>query len=235
MAAWYHPARKVAKAPKGLLSKKSSFKKWRQFVPHNYDHLYFFLQGQVYASKGRLDQAIRYFERAVESAKNNENLFVEGMAWERLGNMAQLQDRRLWAGEYLAQAYGTFAQWGSKNKMAQLRLAYGNFFQAFDRVDYVQVQSSQGGSSSYSAAQPSASLDLTSILKASQAISSEIKLERLLRSLIGIVIENAGAEKGFLLLPEGQDWKVRVRANIQNLKNKKNRTDYSPRLTWRKP
>jgi hypothetical protein len=37
-------------------------------------------------------------------------------------------------------------------------------------------------------------------MKASQALSGEIVLEKLLTRLIQIVIENAGAETGFLIL-----------------------------------
>src|SRR5262249_22058601 len=42
--------------------------------------------------------------------------------------------------------------------------------------------------------------DIASVLKASQAIASEIVLDRLLTTLMKITIENAGAQKGFLLL-----------------------------------
>jgi signal transduction histidine kinase len=46
------------------------------------------------------------------------------------------------------------------------------------------------------------SLDLAAVLKSSQAISGEIVLERLLASLLKIVIQDAGAEKAFLLLDQ---------------------------------
>jgi GAF domain-containing protein len=48
-----------------------------------------------------------------------------------------------------------------------------------------------------------ASLDLETVLKASQAISGEVVLGRLLETMIRILIENAGAERGLLLLERG--------------------------------
>ena len=45
-------------------------------------------------------------------------------------------------------------------------------------------------------------MDLNSIMKAVQTLSGEIILSRLLEKMMCIVIENAGAEKGFLLLPK---------------------------------
>lgn len=43
-------------------------------------------------------------------------------------------------------------------------------------------------------------LDLETVIKASQAISGKINFEELLSTLIGILIENAGASKGSLIL-----------------------------------
>jgi signal transduction histidine kinase/DNA-binding NarL/FixJ family response regulator len=48
--------------------------------------------------------------------------------------------------------------------------------------------------------QTSTTLDLTSVLKAAQAISSEIVLDKLLNTLMHTVIENAGAQQGCLIL-----------------------------------
>jgi|GEM_PF-1832873 len=67
-------------------------------------------------------------------------------------------------------------------------------------------------------------LDLTSILKASQSISREIVLEELLRKLIKTVIENAGAQRGFLILPtltnsadnEEIQWRIEAEANTES-------------------
>jgi hypothetical protein len=43
-------------------------------------------------------------------------------------------------------------------------------------------------------------LDLTTFSKVSQAISGEINLKNLIAKMMAIVMENAGAEKGFLIL-----------------------------------
>jgi hypothetical protein len=47
-------------------------------------------------------------------------------------------------------------------------------------------------------------LDLTSVLKASQAISGEIVFDQLLKKLMTVIIENAGAQRGFLII---ENWK----------------------------
>ena len=51
-------------------------------------------------------------------------------------------------------------------------------------------------------------LDIHSIMKASQALAGEIVLDSLLNKIMSIVIENAGAQRGVLLLQDGARWQV---------------------------
>lgn len=60
-------------------------------------------------------------------------------------------------------------------------------------------------------------LDLNSVVKASQTLSGEIVLGNLLEKMMHIVIENAGAEKGFLLLPKQTEWFIETEGDIDNI------------------
>lgn len=57
-------------------------------------------------------------------------------------------------------------------------------------------------------------IDFLSVVKASQTISSEIVLSRLLKTLMQIVIEQAGAEIGYLLLEHEQNLVIEVEAKV---------------------
>ena len=59
-------------------------------------------------------------------------------------------------------------------------------------------------------------LDLNSIMKAAQTLSGKIVLSRLLEKMMHIVIENAGAEKGFLLLPKQDRWHIEAQGHIDS-------------------
>ncbi|MEM7712307.1 MAG: protein kinase [Cyanobacteria bacterium P01_A01_bin.68] len=61
------------------------------------------------------------------------------------------------------------------------------------------VQTNQTLQTSLSSSSISEALDFTSILKATQVLSREIQLEKLISTLLHIVIENAGAEKAALV------------------------------------
>ena len=65
-------------------------------------------------------------------------------------------------------------------------------------------------------------LDFLSVVKASQTISSEILLSRLLKTLMQIVIEQAGAEIGYLLLETEQNMVIEVEAKVNRQAEKPN-------------
>jgi len=49
-------------------------------------------------------------------------------------------------------------------------------------------------------------MDVTTVVKASQAVSSEIELPRLIETLMGIALQNAGADRGLLILSRHNDF-----------------------------
>jgi serine phosphatase RsbU (regulator of sigma subunit) len=56
-------------------------------------------------------------------------------------------------------------------------------------------------------------LDLNTVVKASQTISGEIQLGKLLEKMMKILFENAGAEKGFFILKEKEKWYIEAEGN----------------------
>jgi len=61
-------------------------------------------------------------------------------------------------------------------------------------------------------------LDLNTVIKASQAIAGEIALDKLLGKMMHIVIENAGAQNGFLILARGNEWIIEAIADVDKSK-----------------
>src|SRR6202023_3837814 len=55
-------------------------------------------------------------------------------------------------------------------------------------------------------------LDLGSVMKASQAVAGEIVLEKLIQTLMMIALEHAGAERGLLILPHGEELRIAAEA-----------------------
>ena len=62
----------------------------------------------------------------------------------------------------------------------------------------------------------SSTLDFNSVLKASQTIFGEIVFSKLLSKLMRIVIENAGAQKGFLILDKEGNWLIEAEGTLDS-------------------
>jgi PAS domain S-box-containing protein len=61
-------------------------------------------------------------------------------------------------------------------------------------------------------AMPIERLDLATVIKVSQAVSSEIVLEKLIHTLMRMAIEQAGAERGLLILARGGEQRIAAQA-----------------------
>ena len=61
-------------------------------------------------------------------------------------------------------------------------------------------------------------LDLATVIKVSEAMSGEIVLEKLIDTLMRTAAEHAGAERGLLILPRGDEY--RIEAEVTTSSNK---------------
>jgi PAS domain S-box-containing protein len=57
-------------------------------------------------------------------------------------------------------------------------------------------------------------MDLAIVLQAVQELASQVELPKLLDTVTKIMIQSAGAQRGYLLLPEGKQWKVVTTARM---------------------
>jgi GAF domain-containing protein len=104
---------------------------------------------------------------------------------------------------YLEKALHAYEIWGAAGKAADLRVAYGISAPRSAASSVTVGSTTLGGSGERSDA-----LDLATVLKASQAISGELVLERLLATLMSIIMENAGAEHAVLVLESDGEFLV---------------------------
>ena len=129
----------------------------------------------------------------------------------------------------MQEAYYGYAQWGAKAKVQELECRYPQLLAPilqqqlmglpaidtlFSTLSLVPSQTSTTQSSSSGTTSISTVLDLVTVLKASQALSSEIQLDKLLATLLHTVLENAGADKGALLMPHEKQWFVEAVATV---------------------
>ncbi|MEB3826807.1 hypothetical protein [Phormidium sp. CCY1219] len=152
------------------------------------------------------------YDKAIESAQERECLRVSAIAWERAGEFYLALGRQKVAQTYLKEARYAYLRWGSTPKVRDLEAKYPQVLDSISAKGTAQ-DASKYYDYSITGSRDSQALDLTTVVKASQAISGKIKFAELLESLMQCLVENSGAQKAFLLLYEKE--KLKVKTSIQ--------------------
>ena len=187
--------------------------KWSQTCPQNFLHKYQLISAEMARIDGDRLPALELYDAAIAGAKDNEYLQEEALANELAAKFYLDWGKEKVASGYMQDAYYCYARWGAKAKVTDLEKRYpqllapilqqpraaNSFKEAFGLGTIASTKSSTSISEA---------LDLATLLKASQAISGEIELDKLLTTLLKIVIANAGASKSILLLKQDGSLKL---------------------------
>jgi diguanylate cyclase (GGDEF)-like protein len=179
-----------------LREKAARLKIWADGCPENHLNRYALVAAEIARIEGRNFDAMRLYDEAIESAHASGFSQNEGMANELAASFYHQLGFGKIATIYLREARHCFLKWGATGKVKQL----DQRFSIFDTGSTKSVTSSSGV--------PVEHLDMLSVVKASQAVSGVIVLETLIETLLHIVIENAGAERGLLILPQEKNYRI---------------------------
>jgi PAS domain S-box-containing protein len=182
--------------------KKQKF--WADHCPENFANRYYLVSGEIARIEGRDLEAMRLYDQALRSARDNNFVHQEALAAEIASRFYRSRGFDKIADVYLRDAHAAYARWGAQGKVRQLEQHYPQ----------LREQSSMAPTSTFSAG-PQA-LDILAVFQASQAISGQIILDDLLKTLMRIVLENAGASQGYLLLAENDDLFIRAHAEVRS-------------------
>ncbi|MFB2894787.1 AAA family ATPase [Aerosakkonemataceae cyanobacterium BLCC-F50] len=198
-----------------LLNKVATYEeilqKWVNHAPMNFQHKVDLIAAEKARVLGQILEAENYYERAIKGAKNHDYIQEEALAYELAAKFYLARGMEKFAQTYLREAHYCYERWGAIAKVKALETQYPEFFSQ-NTVTTVKTLTTTTSSS-----KPGTVLDLAAVIKASQAISSEIVLDRLLTSLMKILIENAGAQTGFLILDNDGKWVIEALCEVSNL------------------
>ena len=185
-------------------TKRSQMELWAKQAPMNFLHKFYLIEAERHRVLGNNSEAREYYDRSIALAQEHEYLNEEALAYELAGKFYLVRQNRV-ARHYLQDAHYTYQRWGAVAKVKDLEARYPQFLA---QVAANTLQTSLNPSVTDSGETTSGVLDLNSVLKASQTISGEIVPDRLLEKLMKTVIENGGAQKGFLILEKDGEWKI---------------------------
>ncbi|HTY57335.1 MAG TPA: SpoIIE family protein phosphatase, partial [Bacteroidota bacterium] len=193
-------------ARRALRNNLARLKRWSGGAPENFLHRYLLVQAETARTLGRMEEAMDLYDRAIASAAEHRYNQNAALGAELAARFHQEAGRISVARAYMLEARQGYTEWGATGKVAALDKAYPALISGGVRKPRTQT----GRKGTPAGETFSGSLDLTSVLKASQALSSEINLEKLLGKMMLIVLENAGAERGVLIMEEKNQLLVRA-------------------------
>lgn len=180
-----------------VIDNQSKMRNWANHAPANFQHKFDLVEAEKLRVLGNYWQAMELYDRAIVGAREHGYIQEEALANELAATFYLAQGREKVAQLYLVEAYYGYLRWGATAKVQDLARKYSGLSQLLPPKAIDGLATPTTG---HLTTKGTTTFDFVTVMKASQALSSEIILGELLTKLMRIVLENAGAEKGYLLL-----------------------------------
>jgi predicted ATPase/signal transduction histidine kinase len=173
---------------------------WAKNCPENFGNRAALVAAEIARIEARELDAQNLYEKAIRSAREHGFIQNEAIAHEVAARFYSARGFETIANAYLRNARYCYLRWGAAGKVEQLDQRYPVIAQEASLRSTVQI------------VEPVRQLDLETVTKASQAISSEIVLEKLIETLLIIALQHGGAERALLILQQGDDQQIAAEA-----------------------
>jgi predicted ATPase/signal transduction histidine kinase/GAF domain-containing protein len=179
-------------------------REWAENYPPTFADKHALVSAEVARLEARDADAMRLYELAIQSARDNGFVQNEGLAHEVAARFYAARGVESVAHVYLRDARHCYLRWGALGKVRQLERLYPWLAEE----PAISVLSATIDA-------PVEQLDVGAVVKASQAVSSEIELAKLIETLMRISLEHAGAERGLLILFTGDELRIAAEASTE--------------------
>lgn len=164
-----------------LFAHQEQLREWADNCPENFLNKSALVSAEIARIRGDDQEAMRLYEQAIRSARENGFVQNEGLSNELAGQFYLARELPTTAHGHLQKARACYGRWGAGGKVKHLEQRYPQLIERreLDPTENFAASAEQ--------------IDLLSVVKASQIISGEILLSRLVETLIRIAIQEAGA------------------------------------------
>lgn len=187
-------------------------KHWASHAACNFQHKYDLVEAETARIKGKILEAMDLYERAICGAKKYGYIQEEALANELAAEFYYSQGKEKIAHTYLTDAYYKYIRWGAIAKVKHLEEKYPQLSRTLQRETTTQEVTLTRTSK---LSESTKMLNLATVMKAAQALSGEIVLSKLLTKLMQIVLENAGAQTGYLILETDGNFLIEAQAEVE--------------------
>jgi PAS domain S-box-containing protein len=174
---------------------------WAENCPENFANRATLVAAEIARLEGRALDAMDLYEQAIRSARANGFVHNEALAYELAARFYAARGFEEFAHVYLRNARYGYLRWGADGKVRQL-----------ERLHPYLCEAPAAASATATIGARVEQLDVGTVLKAAQAVSGEIVLAKLIERLMRIAVEHAGAERGLLILFQGDEPRIAAEA-----------------------
>src|SRR5258706_12764045 len=185
-----------------LATYQAQLREWADNYPPTFGDKHALVSAEIARLEGRDADAMRLYEEAIQLARENGFVQNKAVAHELAAGFYLARGSMTAGRTHLGEARGCFARWGADGKVRQLD-------------ERMAPLPEEPASPSAITLTNVAQLDLLSVAKASQAISGQIVLEDLVDTLMRIVLENAAAQTGHLILARDERLVLTAEAGVE--------------------
>jgi predicted ATPase/signal transduction histidine kinase/tRNA A-37 threonylcarbamoyl transferase component Bud32 len=190
---------------------QKQLEKWARYAPENLLHKWHLVEAERCRIDGNWLQAVEHYDKAMQLARQNGYTHEEALANELAAKFYLSRKQNRIARAYMKDACYLYTIWGAKAKADHLNETYPELL--------LPEASIHGNKTEFALSDLAGThpekLDLATVQKASQTISGEIHLDKLLEKLLNIVVTNAGAQRGLFLLKDEEGFFVEGEAGTE--------------------
>ena len=195
------------------------YRTWAKASPANHRAELQLLEAERARVVGNSTKAMEYYDLAIQGARDSEFLFLEGHANHLAAEYYLSIGKERVARTYMTDARYSYGRWGCppiikhlEKKHPELMRRIYSADQAPGGTETISGRTTTAGSTT--GGESTNSLDIGTVMKAAQALSGEIFLDKLLATLMKIVVENAGAERGYLILEQDENLQIEAEGGV---------------------
>jgi PAS domain S-box-containing protein len=168
-----------------LVAIRDRFALWASHSAENFAHKHHLIAAEVSRLLGEDLPAMRAYESAIALARQHRFIQDEALSHELAACYYEKTGFQNFADQYYREARRCYLDWGANGKALLLISRYPQIVPTVDLNDHTASM---------------VDIDMASLMRATQSISSEIVPARLSETLMRLLVEASGAERGFLLL-----------------------------------
>jgi PAS domain S-box-containing protein len=180
-----------------LEGKLKKLRLWAEDCPQNYRNRYALVLAEIARIEGRVAEAMDLYEEAIRSARDEGFVQQEALGYELAARFYAARGFATFAHVYRRNARSCYCRWGAQGKVRHVDETCPELSDEIGPPNTPPV-----------IADTVEHLDLATVIKVSEAVSGEIVLEKLLDTLMRMAIEHAGAERGLLILPRSDEFRI---------------------------